>query len=153
MKVQNRSAVSPIIATLLLIAIAVASGIIVYVFTGSLAGSLTKSGGSQVTDQISLDAYNYATISNGVTLYLRNTGTSTLAISAFYFNGNLNDSSTVVVTVPTTCSGTLAPGSACSVVLKGSLPLAAVAGTANSVKIVTRDGAQVTYNVVAGQTG
>ncbi len=59
MHVTVRKAVSPIIATLLLIAIAVAAGIIVYVYVNSLAGGLTSGGGQQVSEQLSLDAYNY----------------------------------------------------------------------------------------------
>lgn len=41
MNFQRRRGVSVIIATLLLIAIAVAAGIIVYVFVNGLAGNLT----------------------------------------------------------------------------------------------------------------
>ena len=47
----SRRAVSPIIATLLLIAIAVAAGVLVYVYVNSLSGNLTSSNGNQVTHQ------------------------------------------------------------------------------------------------------
>ena len=60
MKVTARRAVDPIIATLLLIAIAVAAGIIVYVYVNSLAGGLTQSGGQQVSKQLSMDSYAFA---------------------------------------------------------------------------------------------
>jgi len=47
-KPKKRSAVSPVIATLLLIAIAVAAAIIVYAFVTGLIGGLTSSGASLV---------------------------------------------------------------------------------------------------------
>ena len=63
MKIQQRrrAAVSPIVATLLLIAISVALGVVVYVFTSGLAGSLTNAHVNQLTEQVSLDAYNFQT--------------------------------------------------------------------------------------------
>jgi flagellin-like protein len=48
LKQKKRSAVSPVIATLLLIAIAVAAAIIVYAFVTGLIGGLTTSGASLV---------------------------------------------------------------------------------------------------------
>ncbi|MDA4115534.1 MAG: hypothetical protein OK442_03130 [Thaumarchaeota archaeon] len=95
MKFTHRRAVSPIIATLLLIAIAVAAGIIVYVYVNSLAGGLTSGGGSQVSQQLQLQAYTFSGISgtsatsNGVVadVFLENTGSSSLTISSIYFDG------------------------------------------------------------------
>src|SRR5208282_3364000 len=95
MKFSRRRAVSPIIATLLLIAIAVAAGIIVYVYVNSLAGGLTSGGGQQVSSQIQLQAYSFTGItstsvsSNGVIgeAFLENTGSSSATISAIYFDG------------------------------------------------------------------
>jgi flagellin-like protein len=95
MKFNHRRAVSPIIASLLLIAIAVAAGIIVYVYVNSLAGGLTSGGGQQVSQQLQLQAYTFnPTLPSGVTsgtvadVFLENTGSSTLTISAIYFDGN-----------------------------------------------------------------
>jgi flagellin-like protein len=48
MTTRRRSAVSPVIATLLLIAIAVAAAIIVYAFVTGLIGGLTGGGGSNL---------------------------------------------------------------------------------------------------------
>src|SRR5271165_2328317 len=48
LKQKKRSAVSPVIATLLLIAIAVAAAIIVYAFVTGLIGGLTTTGGSSL---------------------------------------------------------------------------------------------------------
>jgi flagellin-like protein len=95
MKFTHRRAISPIIATLLLIAIAVAAGIIVYVYVNSLAGGLTSGGGSQVSQQLQLQAYSFTGVastsvsSNGVVgeAFLENTGSSSITISSIYFDG------------------------------------------------------------------
>lgn len=98
MRFSRKRAVSPIIATLLLIAIAVAAGIIVYVYVNSLAGNLTGSGGNQVSQQVQLQAYNYipqtvtgvAAGESGqvVDIFLKNVGSSSVSISNIYFDGN-----------------------------------------------------------------
>src|SRR5947209_17605269 len=93
MQVTARTAVSPIIATLLLIAIAVAAGIIVYVYVNSLAGGLTSGGGQQVAEQVSLEAYKYGTIASGVTVAVGNSRTSFVSVSAVFFAGSLAVSS------------------------------------------------------------
>ena len=95
MNFSRRRAVSPIIATLLLIAIAVAAGIIVYVYVNSLSGGLTSGGGQQVSQQLQLQAYSFTGVSgtavstNGVIVdvSLENTGSSSITISSIYFDG------------------------------------------------------------------
>ena len=96
MNFTRRRAISPIIATLLLIAITVAAGIIVYVYVNSLAGGLTGGGGQQVSSQIQMQAssflpqtYTGSTKENGQVLdvFLENTGSSSIAISNVYFDG------------------------------------------------------------------
>jgi len=95
MKFTQRRAVSPIIATLLLIAIAVAAGIIVYVYVNSLAGNLTGGGGNQETQQLQLQAYAFNIVKAGTTtgtgqvmsIDLQNVGSSALSISAIYVDG------------------------------------------------------------------
>lgn len=94
MKLQERRAISPIIAALLLIAIAVSAGIIVYVFTTGLSGTLTGGGGQQVTQQLQLQAYTFNPLPGGstgtgkiVNFFLKNVGSSSLTISNIYFDG------------------------------------------------------------------
>ncbi|MDG6991297.1 MAG: hypothetical protein JRM99_07770 [Nitrososphaerota archaeon] len=178
MKLSQRRAVSPIIATLLLIAIAVASGIIVYVFTGSLAGSLTKSGGSQVTQQIQLLAYNFNTPAGGeaFSVYIKNTGTGTVALSQVYVDGVVLANASIIspytyaapsalwlkstvtptfgttsVTLSaTTGKGIYAAGDSGLLVLSSSTAWGA---GSHLVKIVTTSGGIFSYSVVVGQTG
>jgi flagellin-like protein len=109
MKFQRKKAISPIIATLLLIAIAVAAAIIVYVFVNSLAGGLTQGGGAQTTERLQMQSYNFALsppapnsgTACGCTgqvleLFLLNSGSSSTTISAVYFDGALMTLSTPV---------------------------------------------------------
>jgi len=86
---MKRKAVSPVIATLLLIAIAVAAAIIVYSFVTGLIGGLTTGGSS---NQVALTV-SFNSVGGGVVvLSLKNTGsvaTSALptAIASFKVNG------------------------------------------------------------------
>ena len=96
MKFSSRRAVSPIIATLLLIAITVAAGIIVYVFVNGISGNLTAGGGQQMTERLQMQSFNFD-ISPGscacsgqvLELFLLNSGSSTSTISSVYFDGTL----------------------------------------------------------------
>ncbi|MDG7012803.1 MAG: hypothetical protein JRN46_01080 [Nitrososphaerota archaeon] len=167
---QRRRAVSPIVATLLLIAISVAAGVIVYVFTVGIAGTLTNSHVNQLTEQISLDAYNFqSSPPNYLTMYLRNTGTGAVTISAVYFNGALaswygtcgataatttvtsgSDSTVTTLIVSTASTTAESAQGTCQLNIYG---ITASAGTSYQVTIATVDGGKFIYNVVAGQTG
>lgn len=111
MKFQRRRAISPIIATLLLIAIAVAAGIVVYVFVNGLAGGLTQGGGQQTTERLQLQSYNFlisppapnSGTACGCTgqileLFLVNSGSSSTTISSVYYDGTLLTLSTPTTT-------------------------------------------------------
>jgi flagellin-like protein len=95
MKFRRGRAVSPIIATLLLIAIAVAASIVVYVFVNSLSGGLTQGGGQQTTERLQMQGYNFqlalGTCSAGqiLEIFFENTGSVSTSISAVYFDGTL----------------------------------------------------------------
>jgi flagellin-like protein len=111
MKFQQQKGISPIIATLLLIAIAVAASIIVYVFVNSLAGGLTQGGGAQTTERLQMQSYNFAlsppVVNSGTAcgctgqvleLFLLNSGSATTTISSVYFDGTLLTLSTPTTT-------------------------------------------------------
>lgn len=155
---HDRRAVSPIIATLLLIAIAVAAGIIVYVFVGGLSSTLTKGNTNQLTEQLSLDAYNYASYTsstNTLVVYLRNTGSASVTVSQFYVDGNLL---TIGLTVTTSISAQTEQSYTIQVtagtsVVSGSVVNTFTAGTSHALKIITSDGGTFTFNVIAGSSG
>lgn len=156
---EGRSAVSPIIATLLLIAIAVAAGIIVYVFTSSITGNLTQSGGQQVSDQVSMDAYSFGTLTNPV-FVLRNVGGSSVTITSVYFDGNLCQASGVTCTAAPTFTtggtGQCAAGPVCATgeYVSTSLTVSSqTSGTSHLIRVVTSDGGTFTFSMIAGRSG
>jgi len=159
MQMTARKAVDPIIASLLLIAITVAAGIIVYVYVNSLAGGLTQSGGQQTTEQLSMDsnAFNTASQANKIFITVRNTGAATVSVDQVFLDG------TVLTTATTpdfggTCqsSPTVTVGSTCTIVIGGvhAVPAGSeVAGTSHLVKCVTVTGGTFVFSVAAGRSG
>lgn len=104
MKLSRRRAVSPIIAALLLIAIAVAAGIIVYVYVNSIASNLTQGGGAQTSERLQMQSYNFQFSPTGCTcaqwlldLNLLNSGGGSTTISAVYYDGTALTLGTPVV--------------------------------------------------------
>ena len=96
MDFRRTKAISPIIATLLLIAIAVAAGIVVYVFVNGLSGNLTGGGGQQTTERLQMQSFNFvipagtcACSGQILQIYLLNSGSASSQISAVYFDGAL----------------------------------------------------------------
>ncbi|MDG6970422.1 MAG: hypothetical protein JRN54_04855 [Nitrososphaerota archaeon] len=157
MQVQRRRAVSPIVATLLLIAISVALGVVVYVFTSGLASSLTSGGnGHQLTEQLSMNAYNFQ--GSTLTLYVANTGTGTVTVQStgVYYDGTLVSAPVAFAVVSGSCTVVTAASATCSPQGTFSLlftPSPAVAGVSYTVKLVTTDGGIFSFDVVAGQSG
>jgi len=161
MRFTARKAVSPIIATLLLIAIAVAAGIIVYVFVNSISGNLTQQGGQQVADQLSMDAYTYPSAGTAPVLVLRNVGSSTVTLSQVYFDGNLCQASGATCTAAPTlttgggCLATTLP-SVCTAGQYTQVTLttsAQTVGTSHIVRVITSDGGTFTFTIIAGRSG
>jgi FlaG/FlaF family flagellin (archaellin) len=162
-KVPKRRGIDPIIATLLLIAISVAAGIIVYVFVTGLSGSLTGTGGQQVTEQVSMDAYIYSPISSGVAVYVRNVGTATTTLDsgAMFFDG-LTATDTHTGFAGTSCfalatSYQMSVGTVCYFSFT-TTPLnnaanAATAGTSHAIKVISKTGGTFVFSVIAGRSG
>ena len=174
MYVRERSiGVSPIIATLLLVAITVAAGIIVYVFVSGYTSTLTQGGGQQTAQQVELTAYNFVNItasasetcdSNAtmtvpcLTIALKNTGGTAVTIDSIYFDGvalvpDGSLSSTVHITIASQANASvLLVKSGTPTSSKGGFTgLAAVTGgSTHTLKIVTTTGALFSYTVTAG---
>jgi flagellin-like protein len=151
----NNRAVSAVIATLLLIAIAVAAAIIVYVFSIGLLGGLQTSGGQQVKDQVIMEAYNWNSLTSLI-ITLRNVGPANAQFADWFING-------AAVTAPTgSCATgvgtsplvayTLGVGSACTATLTPATSYTTSSGVSYVIKIVTIDGAVFSYSAVAGSS-
>jgi len=137
----NNRAVAPVIATLLLIAIAVAAAIIVYVFSIGLLGGLQTSGGQQVKQQVIMEAYNWQ-VATTLIMTLRNVGPAQVLFADYFVNG-------IAPSGTSGCATALNVGTSCVV----SLTLGAgsySAGVAYVIKVVSVDGAVFSYSAIDG---
>jgi hypothetical protein len=158
MKVAARRAVDPIIATLLLIAISVAAGILVYVYVNSLSGGLTQSGGQQMSEQLSMDSYAFAASgANNLVINLRNTGSASVTVDsgAMFYDGVLTADTHTGPGSGTSCfalgtSYQVTVGTPCYIVFH---IIGATAGTGHLVKVVTVSGGTFVFPVTAGRAG
>lgn len=101
-------AVSPVIATLLLILIAVAAGVIVYGYVVGFIGTSTKNTTVQQS-VMSVDVASASSTTNKVTAYVRNSGSTATTPSAFYISGTkltINIPITYQITTGTTWPAT-----------------------------------------------
>jgi flagellin-like protein len=162
--------VSPIIATLLLIAITVAAGVIVYVFVSGTIGNLTQGGGQQTAQQIELTSYAFSPLTGTsitcdtnatvdapcILISFKNTGGSSATIDSLYLDG------TLLTKTGTFASGcvTLSTDHDCDVLLVASgvtigydgVPSGIVGGSTNTLKIVTATGGIFAYTLTAGSS-
>jgi flagellin-like protein len=137
----NRKAVSPVIAVLLMIAIAVAAAILVYVWSMGLIGTLQTGGGSQTREQIELDAYDWGT-TGSLKLYLRNVGASDIIVDAVYVQGvSMGSGMDQTLTVQ-------GPVKLVTVAISG---ITETPGVAYTIKVVTLTGGVFTFSCIAGR--
>jgi flagellin-like protein len=101
---KNRKAISPIFATLILIAIAVIAGVVVYTFTSGTLSTMTG-GGTAAQEKISVQASSYSGASTHiVTLYAQCTGGPTPVVNSLIIKnsqGNTIETVTASITAPT----------------------------------------------------
>jgi len=146
-----KKGISELIAAMILILIAIAGGIIVYIYSSGVLGSLQGARPQQqYVNQISLEFYDWTTTST-LKLTLRNVGSGQGILADFFVSGsqvfmNTGDPSN-------TCTDTdaLLPGSACTAVLDTS-GLTVMLGVNYIVRVVTRDGSVFSYSCIAGQS-
>ncbi len=139
----TRRGVSVIIAALLLIAIAVAAAVLLYVFSIGLLGSLSSSGGQQMKEQLIMEAYDWT----GATLLVtvKNVGSVSITIQSgdWFLNG--------MTAVPSAgCTTSLAIGQKCQATLPMPTGFTPTSGVAYALKITTPDGGAFAYAAVKG---
>ena len=130
---RNVKAISPIISTLLLIAIAVVASLVAYAWVMGFIGLKTTQAGQSVQIQSLTD-------SNGVlTVYIQNTGQgpTTLNANSVYVNGTQ-----MVTTLVNPTTGIVAPGMTAT--LTATAPngsgITIISGAQATVKVTTTDG-------------
>lgn len=142
--------ISTIIAALLLIAIAIAAGVLLYVFSIGLIGSLQGSGGQQAKDQVIMEAYQW-TAAGTLNLNLRNTGATSLDMTkADFYVGGVAMATPAMTGLSTGCTAAaFAPGCAgvAPITIAGLTP---TSGVAYVIKIGLADGGVMSYSAVYG---
>jgi len=133
---KARKGVSPIIATLLLIIIAVAAAVVTYSFVMGFIGGVGT--GQSGTAQFSIDTYNYDSTAKTFTIYIRNIGTKQVSLSSLYIDG-VSKAATVY-----NISGTFAVGSVTTLTVNAT---DLGAGT-HIIKLVFSDGTPLEFNVL-----
>lgn len=142
---KDKKAISPIIATLLLILIAIAAGVIVYAYVvGFIGGSTSNSGGSTSVIQVTnfcasatnhkcnaVDAY-YITVLNTGSVSISNT--TSVQIYFTDITSGTSGSTSCVLTAP------VAPGSSYTCSATSWTGIAPSAGDSLSLKVVNPDG-------------
>jgi len=79
---MKKKAISPVIATLLLILIAIAASILVYIWVTGYASSVTGAEATQLQEKIKIDAVSAN--SSATTVYVRNIGEVKVTITDIY---------------------------------------------------------------------
>ncbi|MEN3056480.1 MAG: archaellin/type IV pilin N-terminal domain-containing protein [Candidatus Methanosuratincola petrocarbonis] len=133
-----KKGVSPIIATLLLIVIAVAAAVVTYSFVMGFIGTSTNPSGQQ--GQLTYDAYTFDADSGTLSVYIRNTGTKTVTIQNCYVNGIQNSTSLVGTT-------TIAPGAVERINATDYTGI--TSGVGYTVRFVCTDGTILEFTAVA----
>ena len=131
---------------MILIMIAVTAGVLFYVYSTKLLGSLEGANGPVTMDNLRIEAYNWNTPNLlSLSLSVRNVGTNILTIStAQWFVGG------IIQTNPYGCPATLSPGIGCTENINIS-QLTPVSGIVYLVKVVLSDGVIFSASAIAGQ--
>ena len=147
---MDKKAVSEAVGAMLMIALTVTAGGIVYVYSSGIMGSLQGSQPQQpYLEQVTLDYYKWYCSSSScgsgnVVLILRNSGTKPVTLADFFIAGNR-----VSNPCSSNCPTTINVGSAYNVTLAYS-GLALYSGYSYNVKVVTNDGAIFSFPCIAG---
>jgi flagellin-like protein len=137
----RRKALSPVIATLLMVAIAVAAAIITYVWAMGLLGGLMGTGGTQTKEQLILEAYDWKA-TGAISLIFRNVGSAQVSIAAVYLEGTSLSPAASTVAIAGTVSYSLTVAG-----------LTITPGASYTLKVVTATGGTFSFSVVAGKAG
>ena len=131
--VRSRKAISPIFATLILIAIAVIAGVVVYMFTSGTLATMTN-GGTAAQEKVAIQGVQYAHSATTINVYAENMGTGSVTVNGLI----IKDSQGNTVEVATSFSNVaLATGNL--VTVPGTI-VALTQGSAYTVTLTTTKG-------------
>ena len=135
MNTRSRKALSPVVASIILIAVTVAVSIAVAAWMGALTFSFTA------TEQVNITNMGFDITGGIITVTANNTGTSTVTINEAYVN-NVKQT-TVLPTLPEDIAAN--QGVAFNVTVAGGLNV----GYSYQVKLVSSKGNQFLYTATA----
>lgn len=137
---KNTKAISPVIATLLMIAVAVVASLVAYAWVMGYIGFQTEKTGNAIQVQsMTIGATN----PRAITVYVQNIGDSSIQFStnlAVYVNGTMVPAASVSVSGPNTTTGMLAEGATATVSIATSANLQLASGSQATIKVVLQDG-------------
>lgn len=131
--------ISPVVATALLVLIAVAVSVLLYTWvSGTVTSQPTSSPGLE--ERIKIDAVNVTTAGGTVTIYVHNLGNINATIKAAYL---INANTGSIIASNTSVGVTIPPGNSSEVLITKvpSIP----SGTTVIAKVVTENGVEATY--------
>jgi flagellin-like protein len=147
---REKNAISPIIATLLLILIAIAAGVVVYAYVLGFVGNNTGNSGANIS-QLQIENFcasitTHCTGSNEYSVVIQNTGNTAFPSGNFqiYFQ-DITASGQPTGVVSTCSTSSISPGSSTTCSgnsWSGILSPAPNAGDTITVKVVAPDGGQ-----------
>ncbi|WP_292319472.1 archaellin/type IV pilin N-terminal domain-containing protein [Caldisphaera sp.] len=153
---KNNKAISDIVAVVMLILIAIAAAVLIYLWLSGLVGSVHSSNPA-LTERISINAVviNFSSSTWYVTAYVLNSGSSPVTINALYVlnasNGaTLFGGSTLYSSVnggTQTSSISIPANTVEPVVYRASSSQVPSAGTPIIVEVTTTNGVQATYQL------
>ncbi len=133
MMLNKNKGVSTFIAVLLLMALAVAAGVVIYSYTMGYLGGM---GGSSLPGTLSLDSATCLESTNTMTAYVRNIGKGSVSFDTVYVDG-VNSTSWTATPNP------VPPEDVAVVTVTGTF----TSPTTYEIKLVGKDNTQLTFNV------
>ena len=140
---KNSKAISPIFATLILIAIAVIAGVVVYMFTSGTLATMT-SGGTAGQEKVTVQAASIVVNTNGLTkVYLEQTGGPAATVNSLIIKDTSGNTIGVI-------SGTNAFGNGVSTVALTSGMLTTLTSTTPTTGLTVGSSYTITVTTAAG---
>jgi len=150
LKLSSRKAISEIIAALLVVCITVSAATLFGAYASGIMGSLLVPVSQPYTEQLTLDYYNWMTVTTGPKLTIRNDGAATITLSDFFLQGVKNTTDLTTSNCPSPNAYMLTVQSSCTLVFPIPTGLSVTSGFAYTVKLVAKDGTIFTFSCVAG---
>ena len=132
---KNSKAISPIFATLILIAIAVIAGVVVYMFTSGTLATMTG-GGTAAQEKVSVQAFSIVASTKAVTVYAQSSNGIDVAVNSIL----IKDQSGATVGVVSTVTGSPLLASGALGTLTGTASGTYTAGTIYTATLTTSKG-------------